>query len=195
MGERAVSGIKKITKTCKYKQQKTWKMLFKQLNYNNYNHKSKFNSLNVIYLGTYRKSYYNLLIRQCNTTSVISNHKLLTLNDLKILKLSYKLIVCKLQTKNYLKLTNTFTNTQNKWFINLSFKLKTGNFTYLIIESSKNFKLENLKLLRLGKLRNNIVNQALELILEIFYEPLFLSTSHGFRPFKGCHSALKQIQF
>merc|ERR1712228_1009617 len=26
------------------------------------------------------------------------------------------------------------------------------------------------------------------------YEPLFLSTSHGFRPFKGCHSALKQIQ-
>ena len=195
-------------------------MLFKQLNYNNYNHKSKFNSLNVIYLGTYRKSYYNLLIRQCNTTSVISNHKLLTLNDLKILKtlcklkkkkgkviniskllqnitllkLSYKLIVCKLQTKNYLKLTNTFTNTQNKWFINLSFKLKTGNFTYLIIESSKNFKLENLKLLRLSKLRNNIVNQALELILEIFYEPLFLSTSHGFRPFKGCHSALKQIQ-
>merc|ERR1712003_565957 len=93
---------------------------------------------------------------------------------------SYKLIVCKLQTKNYLKLTNTFTNTQNKWFINLSFKLKTGNFTYLKIESSKSFKLENLKLLGL--------------ILEIFCEPLFLSTSHGFRPFKGCHSALKQIQ-
>ena len=67
-------------------------MLFKQLNYNNYNHKSKFNSLNVIYLGTYRKSYYNLLlIRQCNTTSVISNHKLLTLNDLKILKTLWKL--------------------------------------------------------------------------------------------------------
>merc|ERR1712174_103991 len=130
--------------------------------------------------------------RQCNTTSVISNHKLLTLNDLKILsklkkkkgkviniskllqnitllKLSYKLIVCKLQTKNYLKLSNAFTNAQNKWF--------------------KNFKL-----LRLSKLRNNIVNQALELILEILYEPLFLSTSHGFRPFKGCHSALKQIQ-
>merc|ERR1712087_1035371 len=64
----------------------------------------------------------------------------------------------------------------------------------LKIESSKIFKLENFKLLRLSKLRNNIVNQTLELILEILYEPLFLSTSHGFRPFKGCHSALKQIQ-
>merc|ERR1712228_643152 len=92
------------------------------------------------------------------------------------------------------KLSNTFTNAQNKWFKNLSFKLKTGNFTYLKIESSKIFKLENFKLLRLSKLRNNIVNQTLELILEILYEPLFLSTSHGFRPFKGCHSALKQIQ-
>jgi len=32
------------------------------------------------------------------------------------------------------------------------------------------------------------------MILEQIYEPEFLSTSHGFRPSKGCHSALKQIK-
>lgn len=195
-------------------------MLFRQINFNNYDHKSKFNLFNIICLGTYRKSYVTRLIRQCNTTSVISNHKFLTLDDLKILKtlcklkkkkgkvinfskmlqnvtllkMSYKLVVLKLHSKNYFKLTNVITSTQNKWFKNLSFKLKTGNFTYLKIENQKNLNFSNFKLLKLSKLRNNIVNQALELILEIFYEPFFISTSHGFRPFKGCHSALKQIK-
>lgn len=31
------------------------------------------------------------------------------------------------------------------------------------------------------------------LILEAYYEPQFSSTSHGFRPKRGCHTALSEI--
>ena len=34
----------------------------------------------------------------------------------------------------------------------------------------------------------------MKMILEEIFEPKFLETSHGFRPSKGCHSALEQIR-
>lgn len=37
---------------------------------------------------------------------------------------------------------------------------------------------------------DKIIQEAVRIILEYIYEPKFLSTSHGFRPNKGCHSAL-----
>jgi len=33
----------------------------------------------------------------------------------------------------------------------------------------------------------------MKIILEIIFEPSFLDSSHGFRPGRSCHSALKQI--
>nr|YP_010836031.1 hypothetical protein QLP54_mgp35 [Phyllosticta yuccae]WGC90047.1 hypothetical protein [Phyllosticta yuccae] len=41
--------------------------------------------------------------------------------------------------------------------------------------------------------RDKIVQEAMKMILEVIYEPTFLNTSHGFRPGRGCHSALKDI--
>ena len=35
-----------------------------------------------------------------------------------------------------------------------------------------------------------ILQEAVRIILEYIYEPKFLTTSHGFRPKKGCHTAL-----
>lgn len=40
---------------------------------------------------------------------------------------------------------------------------------------------------------DHIVQEAMRLLLHAIYEPLFLQVSHGFRPHKGCHSALKSI--
>lgn len=37
---------------------------------------------------------------------------------------------------------------------------------------------------------DKIIQEAVRIILEYIYEPKFLSTSYGFRPNKGCHSAL-----
>lgn len=41
--------------------------------------------------------------------------------------------------------------------------------------------------------RDKIVQQAMVLILEAVMEKHFRNTSHGFRPNRGCHTALKQI--
>jgi group II intron reverse transcriptase/maturase len=39
-----------------------------------------------------------------------------------------------------------------------------------------------------------LVQEALRLMLEAYYEPRFSDNSHGFRPGRGCHTALKHIQ-
>lgn len=41
--------------------------------------------------------------------------------------------------------------------------------------------------------RDKIVQEAIRLVLEAIYEPIFLDSSHGFRPKRGCHTALKKV--
>lgn len=41
---------------------------------------------------------------------------------------------------------------------------------------------------------DKLVQEAVRMILESIYEPIFQCTSHGFRPGKSCHTALSQIQ-
>jgi hypothetical protein len=40
---------------------------------------------------------------------------------------------------------------------------------------------------------DEIVQQAMKIVMEHIYEPRFLDISHGFRPGRGCHSGLEQI--
>lgn len=42
--------------------------------------------------------------------------------------------------------------------------------------------------------RDKIIQQAMRLVLEVILEPKFLDSSHGFRPKRGCHSALESIR-
>jgi retron-type reverse transcriptase len=37
--------------------------------------------------------------------------------------------------------------------------------------------------------RDKIVQEAMRIILNAIYEPMFLKSSHGFRPSKSCHTA------
>jgi retron-type reverse transcriptase len=41
--------------------------------------------------------------------------------------------------------------------------------------------------------RDKIVQEVLRMILEAIFEPTFQDTSHGFRPGRSCHTALKDI--
>jgi hypothetical protein len=43
--------------------------------------------------------------------------------------------------------------------------------------------------------RDKIVQESMKAILESVLEPKFLDCSHGFRPKRGCHSALVQIRY
>jgi group II intron reverse transcriptase/maturase len=42
--------------------------------------------------------------------------------------------------------------------------------------------------------RDKIVQEAIRLILEAIFEPIFSEYSHGFRPQRGCHTALKAVR-
>jgi group II intron reverse transcriptase/maturase len=42
--------------------------------------------------------------------------------------------------------------------------------------------------------RDKIVQEVLRMILEVIFEPTFSNHSHGFRPTRSCHSALRQIK-
>jgi group II intron reverse transcriptase/maturase len=48
--------------------------------------------------------------------------------------------------------------------------------------------------LGISNLEDKIVQKMMQKILESIYEPLFLESSHGFRPGKGCHTALRALQ-
>ena len=41
--------------------------------------------------------------------------------------------------------------------------------------------------------RDKIVQEVMRMILEVIYEPGFSNNSHGFRPLRSCHTAMKQI--
>lgn len=49
--------------------------------------------------------------------------------------------------------------------------------------------------LGISSTQDKIVQQAIILIFNHLFEPIFLNCSHGFRPKRGCHSALKTIYF
>ena len=41
--------------------------------------------------------------------------------------------------------------------------------------------------------RDKLLQEAMRMILEAIYEPIFFDQSHGFRPGRSCHTALEQI--
>ncbi len=40
---------------------------------------------------------------------------------------------------------------------------------------------------------DKLVQEVIRLILEAYYEPQFSDRSHGFRPGRGCHTALSEV--
>lgn len=70
---------------------------------------------------------------------------------------------------------------------NISTQLKHETFKF----STKYFK--GTKPLTIAPPRDKIVQEAIRLILEAIYEPLFLECSHGFRSKKGYHTVLNKI--
>lgn len=42
--------------------------------------------------------------------------------------------------------------------------------------------------------RDKIVQEVMRMILEVIFEPTFSNNSHGFRPNRGCHTALRQVK-
>lgn len=90
----------------------------------------------------------------------------------------------------------TLDGLDTKWFIKTSERLLDGSFRFaparrlMIPKPNK----PGLRPLTISNSRDKIVQQAMKMVLEQIYEPIFLDTSHGFRPSRGSHSALESIR-
>lgn len=50
------------------------------------------------------------------------------------------------------------------------------------------------RLLSVSSSFQKIIQKAIDLVLTAVFEEIFLDCSHGFRPNRSCHSALKYLQ-
>lgn len=84
----------------------------------------------------------------------------------------------------------------DEWFDKASKKLLNGSYEFkpsrrvMIPKPNKPGK----RPLTVLSPRDKIVQEAIRMVLEIIYEPSFLDCSHGFRPGRGAHTALKSIK-
>jgi group II intron reverse transcriptase/maturase len=83
------------------------------------------------------------------------------------------------------------------WIANASKKIKAGTFNF---KPSRRVNIPkpgkaSTRPLGVGNPREKIVQKALQVALEYIYEPKFKHSSHGFRPHRGCHSALRQLRY
>ncbi len=83
-----------------------------------------------------------------------------------------------------------------KYLMNVQSKLKDGIYEFTParrIQIPKQGKKET-RSLNIAAPREKIVQKAILLIMERYYENKFLDTSHGFRPARGTHTAMKQLE-
>jgi group II intron reverse transcriptase/maturase len=82
------------------------------------------------------------------------------------------------------------------YFKNIQSKLKAGTFEFkparriYIPKPGKNEE----RPLTIASPREKVVQKAIVLVLERHYEGKFLDTSHGFRPGRGTHTAMKNLE-
>lgn len=90
----------------------------------------------------------------------------------------------------------TLDGIDHKYLENVQLRLKAGKFQFnpaRRIQIPKAGKNET-RPLTIASPREKIVQKAIQLIMERLYEPKFLSFSHGFRPARGTHTAMKQLE-
>ena len=82
----------------------------------------------------------------------------------------------------------------NRYVQELIQSLKDGTYKAMPVRREyipkKNGKLRPLGI---PSFRDKLLQEAVRMILEAIYEPIFDNHSHGFRPGRSCHTALRQI--
>ena len=82
------------------------------------------------------------------------------------------------------------------WFEKVSTEFTNGKFSF---STAKRIYIpkprkKNKRPLTIPNPRDKIVQEAMRFLLELIFEPIFRDSSHGFRPKRGCHSALNRIR-
>jgi group II intron reverse transcriptase/maturase len=92
--------------------------------------------------------------------------------------------------------SETLDKIDNSWFENLKKALRTNSFQFRPARRVEIPKPngKGTRPLGIASPRDKIVQGAMLLILEAIFDPSFVKHAHGFRPGRGCHTALKEIK-
>jgi hypothetical protein len=90
----------------------------------------------------------------------------------------------------------TLDGIDRQWFEKLKKEIRTNSFQF---RPARRIEIpkpngKGTRPLGIASPRDKIVQGAMLLILEAIFEPSFITHAHGFRPGKGCHTALKEIK-
>lgn len=92
-------------------------------------------------------------------------------------------------------LPETLDGISHETLLEISEKLKNESFTF---KPSRRVQIPKasggLRPLTIASPRDKIVQEAIRVILEAIFEPLFMENSHGFRSNHSCHTALKEVR-
>lgn len=130
-------------------------------------------------------------------TNHINRNVMNILRDKEVLLAAYQRIKSKAGNMTKGPDSETLDGIDIKYFSNLEKALQTGRFQFRParrIEIPKPGKPGEFRPLSIAPPRDKIVQQAMLFILEAIFEPTFSTHSHGFRPKRGCVTALGEIK-
>ena len=125
------------------------------------------------------------------------------ITDPEVLILAYEIIKSKPGNSTPGSDSTTLDSISLDWFTEAAKILKAGKYkfkparrVYIPKRGKKNSDgSQEFRPLTISGLRDKIVQQAIYFVLNAIYEPSFLDVSHGSRPNRGNHSALKFLKF
>jgi group II intron reverse transcriptase/maturase len=123
------------------------------------------------------------------------NNLIHIIGDYQTLLLAYELLKSKPGNMTKGPTSETLDGIDRTFLLKTATKLKEGKFKFSPsrrIWIPKPGKKEK-RPLAIASPREKVVQKAMELVLSAIYEPSFLDNSHGFRPNRSPHSALKMI--
>ena len=129
----------------------------------------------------------------------LTNNKLIHIvSNKNILILAYELIKSIPGNSTPGASDTTLDKIDLNWFENASKKLLAGKYKFKpsrrVLIPKPDFPIKK-RALTISSPRDKIIQKAILLVLEAIYEPSFLDYSHGSRPKKGTHTALKYIKY
>jgi len=138
----------------------------------------------------------NLRVLNTKDTTFINTKTLDLLSDTDVLIAAYTKLKSSPGNMTPGTDSETLDGINMSWFENLKKELRTNAFQF---RPARRLEIpkpngKGTRPLGIASPRDKIVQGTMLLILEAIFEPTFLTHAHGFRPGKGCHTALKEVK-
>lgn len=139
------------------------------------------------------KKLDNLRLR-AKESPVIDRNLISLLSNPTLLEIAYNNIKSKPGNQTPGITPETLVGMTGEWYTETAELLRSGKFDF---KPSRRINIPKAfggtRPLSIGSPREKIIQEAMRMILEAIYEPNFSDNSHGFRPLRSCHSALKAL--